>query len=348
MLAAYPVKHCWPFNPVTGDFLGDAVLLVDGAVNGPTFSFGGASYLAYTPTSVASAQLRWYGGDGKPGGTLGDPGELSFPKLSPDGRKVMFFKLNSGKGEIWLTGEGGASERIASGTLIERAAIWTPDGRILYTRNEERESVVVERPADALGVETVLARIPGYAGRAVRSISADGKVIGLTVGGGGKTETYLLSRPGGKIRPANLPPLSSQALASLDGRWLAYVLGPSPFHVFVRAIPEDPDAPLPPGERELASIPAMLPQQIRWSPDGKEILFLAGPTPEQRALMSLSISWSDGTPRPGALRKLFDVPRAASFDVSADGRRFIVAEALGDNMIAPLVLVQNRPALLRK
>jgi hypothetical protein len=118
--------------------------------------------------------------------------------------------------------------------------------------------------------------------------------------------------------------------------------------VFVRAIPDDAAAPLPSGEREFASIPAMLPQQIRWSPDGKTILFLAGPGPEKRAVMSLSIDWSDGTPRPGALQKLFDAPRAASFDVSTEGRRFIVVEALGDDTVVPMVLIQNWPALLHK
>jgi len=214
-----------PFNPASGVFLGEAILLVDAAVSGPYFSFGGAGYLAYAPTRIATAQLRWYSGDGKPGETSGDPGELSLPRLSPDGKKVMFFKLNSGKGEIWLTGESGATERIASGTGVARA-IWTPDGRILYTRNEERESVVVERPADALGAETALARVPGRVHRVVQSISANGKVVALTGGGGGKVEAYLLYGPGGQIRPANLPSLISTVFVSPDGRWLAYVLGP--------------------------------------------------------------------------------------------------------------------------
>ena len=104
-----------PFNPATGEFLGEAVLLVDGAVNGPTFSFGGAGYLAYTPLRIASTQLRWYGADGKPGESLGELGELSGPQLSPDDKAVMFTRTNSGKYEIWLTGVGGgASERIAN------------------------------------------------------------------------------------------------------------------------------------------------------------------------------------------------------------------------------------------
>ena len=63
--------------------------------------------------------------------------------------------------------------------------------------------------------------------------------------------------------------------------------------------------------------------------------------------MELPITWTDGTPRPGALRTLFDAPRALSFD-TADGRRFIVNELAGETTTAsaPMVLVQNWPALL--
>jgi hypothetical protein len=48
------------------------------------------------------------------------------------------------------------------------------------------------------------------------------------------------------------------------------------------------------------------------------------------------------------MRKLFDAPRAVSFDVTTASRRFIVAESLSENTISPIVLVQNWSALLRK
>jgi hypothetical protein len=212
---------------------------------------------------------------------------------------------------------------------------------------------VVERPADALGAETILARIPGNTKPVVASISANGKVVGLFAGGGGKAEVSLLSRPAGQLRPANLPSPRGLAL-SPDGKWLAYVSGMvAPFQVLVRAVPDDPAAPLPPGERELASItttvtPVTQGQVFRWSADGKELYWLTGSVSEQGTVMSLPIVWSDGTPRPGAVRKLFDAPRAVAFDETADGRRFIVAESVGENTIAPMVLIQNWPALLRK
>src|SRR5262249_24722739 len=154
-------------------------------------------------------------------------------------------KRNSGKYEIWLSEEGGTSERIARGTEPV-SAIWTPDGRILYSRVESQGLAVIERPAEALGPETILASIPGNTRLVPLSISANGKVVGLNLGGGGKAEVFLLSRPGGSIRPANLPPTTSGFALSPDGRWLTYAAGSSPFHLFVRAGLEDPAAPLLP------------------------------------------------------------------------------------------------------
>jgi len=340
-----------PFNSGTGEFSGEAVLLVDEVVNGPTFSFGGAGALVYTPNRTASAQLRWYGADHKRGDVLGEPGQLGNPQLSPDGKRVLFLKQDAGKREIWVVpAGGGVGERVASmAQNLIGAAIWTPDGRMLYSRRDDTGAAVIERPADALGSDSVLARLLGNTLPALRSISADGKVIAMSASGGGANDVSLLSRPGGKVRPAS-GSAGNVAILSPDGRWLAYRANaqadPNTSNVFVRAVPEDPEAPLPSGERQIFSL-AMPVQQLRWS-DRNQLLILVGPTPEQRVLMALPLNWTDGTPRPGALQKLFDAPKAVSFDVTADGRRFIVAETVGENAIAPLVLVQNWPALLQK
>jgi hypothetical protein len=174
-------------------------------------------------------------------------------------------------------------------------------------------------------------------------------VLAANAGGGGANEVSVLSRPGGKPRLVTGSGGNAVAL-SPDGRWVAYRVSPhndpNASTVFVRAVPENPDTPLPPGERQILSI-AMPIQQLRWS-DRNQILMLAGPAPEQRALMALPIVWTDGTPRPGALRTLFGTPKAVSFDATADGTRFIVSETLAESANPPTVLVQNWPALLQK
>jgi len=340
-----------PLDPATGEFRGDAVLVEDEVVNGPTFSFDRAGNLVYTPTRTTSNQLQWYGADGKSGDALGEPGDLTSPQVSSDGKRVVFTKRDSGRTEIWVTAStGGVGERIVSTTATSgnvgaiTFAIWTPDSRLLYGRRTDQGSEVIERPADALGSENVVARIQAGPLPSVSGISADGKVMLVGAGGGGRTDVSVLS--GGTQRPANLRPNVRAMALSPDGRWLAYSAEPNSNDVFVRAVPADPNVALSPGERQIASSPTAV-RQLRWSADDKQLYLLVGPAPEQRSLMAMPILWTDGTPRPGALRTLFNLPKANTFDVTADGR-VIVAETVGGIAIPPMVLVQNWPALLRR
>ncbi|MGB9457706.1 MAG: hypothetical protein WCB12_16770 [Bryobacteraceae bacterium] len=174
----------------------------------------------------------------------------------------------------------------------------------------------------------------------VQSISANGKLIAIRVGGGGGTGVSVISRPEGKIRPSVLEDGGGAAALSPDGRWLAQSVQSSSARIVVRAIPADPNAPLPAGTREMASF-VSAPSPIRWSADGKELLVLTGD-----AVIAVPIDWADGTPRSGAPRKLFDAPGATSFDVTPDGRHFLVAETLGEGTNRPIILIQNWPALL--
>ncbi len=328
-----------PFDAARGEFTGEAVLLVDGVATGPEFSFTGTRYLAYVPAASASRQLRWYGRDGKPGEKFGEPA-MSAPGLSPDGKRVVALKRDSGKTEIWLMDVArAAGERIAEADRMT-APVWTPDGHIVYSQNDGRGPVLIERPADALAPESILARIPGNVMPLVQSISANGKLIAIRVGGGGGTGVSVISRPEGKIRPSVLEDGGGAAALSPDGRWLAQSVHSSSARIVVRAIPADPNAPLPAGTREMASF-VSAPSPIRWSADGKELLVLTGD-----AVIAVPIDWADGTPRSGAPRKLFDAPGATSFDVTPDGRRFLVAETLGEGTNRPIILVQNWPALL--
>jgi serine/threonine protein kinase len=328
-----------PFDAARGEFTGEAVLLVDGVATGPEFSFSGTRYLAYVPAASASRQLRWYGRNGKPGEKFGEPAMWA-PSFSPDGKRVVALKRDSGKTEIWLMDvASGAGEQIARADRMT-APVWTPDGHIVYSRNDGRGPVLIERAADALAPESILARIPGNVIPRVESISANGKLIAVRFGGGGSSGVSVISRPEGKIRRAVLEEGGGTAALSPDGRWLAQSLSSSSAQIVVRAIPADPNAPLPAVTREMASL-VSAPSRMRWSADGKELLVLTS-----GAVIAVPIDWADGTPRSGAPRKLFDAAEASSFDVMPDGRRFLLAETLDEGTNRPIILVQNWPALL--
>ena len=81
-----------------------------------------------------------------------------------------------------------------------------------------------------------------------------------------------------------------------------------------------------------------------WRGDGKEIIYLA----PNGDLMSVDVST---TPvfQAGVPKRLFN-PKAASryWDVTSDGRRFVIPVPVGQNSAAPYTVVLNWQAGLKK
>jgi hypothetical protein len=124
---------------------------------------------------------------------------------------------------------------------------------------------------------------------------------------------------------------------SPDGHWIAYTSNDSGrAEIYI--------APFPgPGIKHRVSTGGgVLP---RWRADGKEIFYeLNG------RLMAAEISMEGASLKPGAVHSL-GIPVTAPFyqyDVSADGQRFLVAATREQKSSAPLTLVQNWTALLKK
>ena len=87
----------------------------------------------------------------------------------------------------------------------------------------------------------------------------------------------------------------------------------------------------------------------RWRGDGKELYYLTS----DGVLMASEIVDRDGSMQVGKTQRLFGGVDALSgypYDVSPDGRKFIVIQNLDRNSsgASPLTLVQNWMALLKK
>jgi dipeptidyl aminopeptidase/acylaminoacyl peptidase len=131
------------------------------------------------------------------------------------------------------------------------------------------------------------------------------------------------------------------AKVSPDGRWLAYQSNESGrFEIYVQSVPE-------PGRKVIISKGGgKLP---RWRSDGKELYYLT----EDDRLMATPVrtgaSFSAGMPS-----ALFEVRRydpsafRYMYDVSADGRKFLVIRPQEEASAQPLTVVQNWTALLKR
>ena len=63
--------------------------------------------------------------------------------------------------------------------------------------------------------------------------------------------------------------------------------------------------------------------------------------------MSVPVETEDGVFRTGAPRAVFKIGEGATFDVSADGQRFLVNRAVSESD-PPVTVIVNWPKLLRQ
>lgn len=93
--------------------------------------------------------------------TVGDPGLLSAPRLSPDLKTIAFQRTSNQNTDIWtfdLTRNTATRFTFEPKPNPDRFAIWSRDGKtIVYSRG----LVVVERPANGVGPENIVANETG-------------------------------------------------------------------------------------------------------------------------------------------------------------------------------------------
>ena len=86
----------------------------------------------------------------------------------------------------------------------------------------------------------------------------------------------------------------------------------------------------------------------RWQRDGKEVFYL-GP---DNKLMAASVNGASSAFEVGTVRPLFETHaitnQRSMYDVSPDGQRFLVNTLPEEAALAPITLVVNWPALLKK
>lgn len=127
---------------------------------------------------------------------------------------------------------------------------------------------------------------------------------------------------------------------SPDSRWVAYVSTESGrSEVYVAPFPG------PGGKWQVSTSGGTWP---RWRRDGKEIFCLAS----DNRLMSAEVNGGRSAFEVGAVRASFGTranPNQRSrYDASPDGQRFLVNALVEEAASAPITLVINWPALLRK
>jgi Tol biopolymer transport system component len=333
-----------PFDPKRAAFTGEPALLAENVQHffGPgnaSFSVSQAGVLAYQ-TSNAPVRLVWLDRMGREVGTLGQPALMKTLRISPSGNRVAVDIVDTrpGTSDLWVFDlASGASTRLNSGDVDEVAPVWTPDGTRLAFRSDQRgppdiHEIVVASP----GSERPLLEQPGV--QQPEDVSADGRVLVYLNDAATTADIWLLPLDGErKPRPWLRTPFNEQSPRfSPDGRWIAYDSDESGTREVYVALTD--------GGGEKKRLSPAGGRQPRWSRDGKELFYIA---PDD-SIVVLPIH-PGVTLEAGTSSALFRVDTGVrTFDVSPDGRRFLVSTPLHKSPESPIRVIVNWDAAMKR
>jgi Tol biopolymer transport system component/predicted Ser/Thr protein kinase len=318
---------------------------------GAAFSASENGVLIFRRSRSGPVQLTWFDREGKPLGKIGPAGNILGPKIGRDQKSVAFFQADGTNSQIWLfDGERGNTIRFTFGPDIALYPVWSPDGsRIAYSTRRTGGPVVIERPASGMGKETVLDHSGSmlYAQR----WSHDGHWLVLTSLSGSFYLLPMNSEGSGGER--KLIPLKESAVEgrhpsiSPDGRWLLYSSTETGGReVFLESVPEALGGPAA-GAKEKVSIAGGA--QPTWRADGTELFYVGADS----RMMSVSVESGSASLKVGVPKPLFQTRLELDsfqqqYDVSTDGKRFLLEQPLDESASVPITVIVNWPELLKK
>ena len=323
------------------------------------FSVSGRGVLAYQ-SYVARSQFIWVDRTGKrlsaasPGGLNAD-----FVRLSPDGRwlATVPFDVERGVPEIWLfDASSGAGRKVIFGPGIQHHPVWSPDSRRLV-------HVIANHTWPKLGIHLSDGTpdqepLPDTGFMVPTDWSPDGRFIlynnsalpAITNDFPSDVFAIDMARNRKVIPLLNTPFHEANATFSPDGKWLAFLSNESgQAEIYMQALDRGNDSLRVTGERYLISRQGA--QCLRWRKNGRELYYLGF----DGRVYAVALAFGAGRVRAAEPEPLFTIDTealstnhsVASFDVSADGSRFVIPSMTPGESSA-LVVLQDWESLVKK
>jgi eukaryotic-like serine/threonine-protein kinase len=332
------------FDASSGKLSGTATPLADA----DWYSISGTSVLAFQSVSH-DTRLQWFDLSGNLTGTTGQVAYYLAPKISPDGKQVLFLEVdpqNPGATDLWaLPATGVVSRRMTFGSDWKGWSVWSPDGKYIAYGVETAGKVrIVRKPSDGSGAEeTLLTLGPEISAATVVDWSPDDRYLSYDAYNlnEGRRAHWILPLFGDR-KPFQCAPVVGgnqyDGNFSSDGHWLAY-FSDETGQPEVYVVP----FPGPGGKYQISHGGGWI---VRWDKKG-DLFFLTIGNQLMKAELNLGAqSLQVKSLRPLFQMNLADTP-APLFDVSADGQRVLaVTPARAESSSINLLL--NWPALLHK
>jgi serine/threonine protein kinase/Tol biopolymer transport system component len=319
----------------------------DGVTYQTLVSASDQGVLAYQSLGAGKTQLVWFDREGKKVGVAGAPGDYSDLALSPDEKRLAFFRVDpdTGNADIWLMDlASGEPSRFTFDTAVDFAPIWSPDGeRIVFASLREGAPNLFQKMANGSGQEDPLYKSP--LAKLPSDWSTDGRLLLCgTVDPKTKYDLWVLSVADHKWESfLQTPDNESRATFSSNGRWIAYESDESgKKEIYVQSFPAS-------GAKWQISVSGG--SQPRWRRDGKELFYLGG----DRKVTAVDVNTEAPTFAHGTPKALFETRISKGEDrpgnqyvVTSDGQRFLVNTLAEEGAYNHISVVLNWTAGLKK
>jgi hypothetical protein len=323
------------FDPRSMKLIGDGRPITDDVASGggtatnAEFSASENGVLVFRGgQSAGRAQLAWVDRAGRVLGSVGEPDQYFVVALSPD-QKRLAYDVASGSSDIWLRDlVRDVSTRFTFNPGADFNPIWSPDGsRIAFTSDRSGEQMIYVKAASAARPESMLLDAGQFK---ASDWSRDGRFLAaIRLSPETRMDIWIVPMDGGKPYPFLQEPFGEfNPRFSPDGRWLAYNSNESGRReIYLQPFP---------GPGEKLQISSEGGRDPRWRRDGRELFYLS----EDGSIFAVSVSEkAGGTLEAGKPKRLFsgllpdNSTQGRTYDVSADGQRFIIRRSVGTDFI---------------
>jgi DNA-binding winged helix-turn-helix (wHTH) protein/Tol biopolymer transport system component len=330
------------FSATNRQLGGEAFSLSDRIV--PRASIPGGSFSAsrdgilLISSPMFGSQLTWFDRVGQRLGTIGNPAVYLYPQLSPDGQTLAVDVTDSMTflPYVWLFPKQGTPARFTFRASLR--PLWSPDGgRIVF---ESLNTGIYVKPSGGKEDETLLlesANLPDDAGRIPCEWSPDSRFLLYSqIDSRTGYDLWKLPLSGARKPVALLNSEFNESCGTLspDGHWIAYASDESGrSEIYVRALPEE--GALTGRQWQISYNGGSWP---KWRRDGKELFYLDSERKLIAVDVKIGMNFEAGTSRSLFATRIHTPD--ARFDVTSDGRRFIVpSETSGDVSLPPTVIL---------
>jgi Tol biopolymer transport system component len=350
-----------PFDAVSAQASGDVFPVAEGVALAntnyvpATVSENGVLLYLAGGASGGINQIGWYDRNGKSLGSVGTPGAVFDPAISPDEKSAVFRRWTGTGYDLWLRDLSRGTEiRFTSDPSFNQAPFWSPKGdRIVFASNRKIGSYnLYQKSVSGSGQDELL--LPNSLTDLPTQWSRDGRFIVYSeLDPKNKFGLWVLPMEGATGDRKPIPFLRTEfnenfGQLSPDGHWIAFTSDRSGRReVYVR--------PFPGGEGEW-SLSIGGGEQPRWRGDGTELFLEAadgkimvvavkavlGASPSFERSAPVALFEAHMAPSPGG--------NAFGYDVTADGKRFLI-NTMGGSGMAPspsLTVVTNWYAGMKK